>query len=103
VSDTQNKTNDFLQDAMTNKNITQTETAVEQEIERLRHDCAEAYEAVGFLVDCLGYWNMSADDPRHEQITKLLDNLFAAADGEKRPYDDLLPFGWPYDPPGIET
>jgi hypothetical protein len=86
--------------AETDKQLSMT---TEQEIERLRHDCAEAYQAVGFLVGCLGYWDMPADDPRHEQITKLLDNLFAAADGEKRPHDDLLPFGWPSDPPETET
>lgn len=64
------------------------------QIERLRRDCAEAYQATGFLADCLGYWTMAADDPRQAQISKLLDNLSDAAQGDKRRHDDLLPFGW---------
>lgn len=59
-----------------------------------RDVCGEAYQAVGFLVDRLGYWSMSADDPRQIQITKLLDNLEAASGDEPIPHMDLLPFGW---------
>lgn len=66
----------------------------EPEVERLREDCAEAYQAVGFLADCLGYWQMAEDNPRAVQITKLLDNLSAAAEGEPRTHADILPFGW---------
>lgn len=65
-----------------------------EEIERLREDCSEAYQAAGFLARCLGYWDMAEDDPRQAQITKLLDNLAAASEGEPRPHPDLLPFGW---------
>lgn len=67
----------------------------EGEIDRLREDCAQAYQAVGFLADRLGYWDMAENDPRQAQITKLLDNLLAASEGNARPHDDLLPFGWP--------
>ena len=56
--------------------------------------CAEAYQAVGFLAHVLGYWDMAADDPRQHQLTKLLDNLVAAANEEPIPHADLLPFGW---------
>lgn len=64
------------------------------EIDRLREDAAQAYQAAGFLADCLGYWQMDENDPRQHQITKLLDNLFAASEGNPRPHKDLLPFGW---------
>lgn len=56
--------------------------------------CAEAYQAVGFLAHVLGYWEMAEDDPRQIQITKLLDNLVAGAEGNSVPHTDLLPFGW---------
>jgi len=69
-------------------------TQAADEIDRLREDCAEAYQAVGFLANCLGYWEMAADDPRQAQITKLMDNLSAAAESDERPHADLLPFGW---------
>ena len=62
-------------------------------VDRLQEDCAEAYQAVKFLADVLGYWEMAADDPRQAQITKLLDNLLAASEGAPRPHHDLLPFG----------
>jgi hypothetical protein len=52
------------------------------------------YQAVGFLADLLGYWQMKPDEPGQHQITKLLDNLAAAAAGEPVPHADLLPFGW---------
>lgn len=55
--------------------------------------CAEAYQAVGFLANVLGYWEMDEDDPRQHQITKLLDNLLAAAEERPIPHVDLLPFG----------
>lgn len=59
--------------------------------------CAEAYQAVGFLADALGFWQMDPEDPRAKQITKLLDNLVAGAEGDAVPHTDLLPFGWPID------
>jgi hypothetical protein len=68
------------------------------EIDRLREDCAEARMAVFFLAERLGHPEMSNDDPRGVQITKLLDNLHAAAEGDERPHSDLLPFGWQESP-----
>ena len=65
-----------------------------REVLRLREDAAQAYQAVGLLADKLGYWEMAAEDPRQVQVTKLLDNLAAAGEGEPRPHTDLLPFGW---------
>lgn len=59
-----------------------------------RKVCSEAYQAVGFMADQLGYGTMVKGDPRAVQITKLLDNLCAAAAGVPIPHADLLPFGW---------
>jgi hypothetical protein len=62
-----------------------------EEVERLRRDCSEAYQAVGNIADTLNYW-----DGNHSYlITKLMDNLSAAADGYPRPHADLLPFIMP--------
>lgn len=58
------------------------------EIERLRRDCAEAYQVVGTLSGVL--W--SNESVRMEDVTKALDNLLAAAEGKPRPHEDLLPF-----------
>ena len=58
------------------------------EIERLRRDCAEAYQVVGTLSCVL----LDSENVSSEDITKALDNLIAAANGEPRPHDDLLPF-----------
>lgn len=55
------------------------------EIERLQRDCGELYQVIGALAYSAGQF----DD---EQITKALDNAFAAAQGDPRPHDDLLPF-----------
>lgn len=56
-------------------------------IERLRDDCAEAYQVIGagMLGDPCPYTD--------EDVERALDNLFAAANGDPRPHDDLLP--WP--------
>lgn len=56
-------------------------------IERLRDDCAEAYQVVGaaMLGEPCAY-----DD---SDVERALDNLSAAANGTPRPHDDLLP--WP--------
>jgi hypothetical protein len=59
------------------------------EIDRLRRDCAEAYQAVGALAAELGAAG-------HPDVVRLLDNLHAAAEGAPRPHDDLLP--WPRAP-----
>lgn len=53
------------------------------EIERLRRDCAKLYQVIGCLAGTL------RDNP---QVIKALDNASAAAAGEPRPHDDLLPF-----------
>lgn len=58
------------------------------EIHRLRRDCAEAYQVVGTLSCVL--WD--SENVSSEDVTKALDNLMAAANGEPRPHDDLLPF-----------
>lgn len=71
--------------------VTPTPESLLAEIERLREDCAQAYQAVGVIAERLGYWG--AECPNHAQLTKLLDNLSAAAEGDPRPHDDLLPFG----------
>lgn len=62
------------------------------EVLRLRRDCGEAYQAAGRMADALGWWQMPPDHPWHRPIEKLLDNLSAAADGDPREHDDLLPF-----------
>lgn len=54
------------------------------EIERLRRDCAEAYQVIGALAADLG--------GEHPGIVQALDNLQAAVAGEPRPHDELLPF-----------
>jgi hypothetical protein len=61
--------------------------ALAREVERLRYDCAEAYQVIGAgLVDPpMPY---TQDD-----VVRALDNLVAAANGDPRPHDDLLP--WP--------
>lgn len=61
------------------------------EVDRLRRDCAEAYQVVGVLAAA---W-MDEDDTgiAQEDFERALDNLSAAGCGEERPHDDLLP--WP--------
>jgi hypothetical protein len=54
--------------------------------------CGEAYQAVGVMANALGYWDMKEDDPDQIAITKLLDNLCAAAKDRPPPHNDLLPF-----------
>jgi hypothetical protein len=56
------------------------------ELERLRDDCAGAYQVVGVLAEMAGVFN----DP---QVIKALDNLSAASNGDPRPHADVLPFG----------
>ena len=56
-------------------------------IERLREDCGEAYQVVGsgMYGDPCPYTD--------SDVERVLDNLSAAANGDPRPHDDLLP--WP--------
>lgn len=65
----------------------ETEDALRAEIERLRRDCAEAYQVVG-----AGMWGKPCDYFQWD-VERALDNLLAAAEGKPRPHDDLLP--WP--------
>lgn len=65
---------------------------LEAEIERLRRDCGEAYQAVGVMANALGWWKMPSDHPWHRPIEKLLDNLTDGECGQPRSHDDLLPF-----------
>lgn len=58
------------------------------EVRRLREDCAEAYQVCGAAMLCPGEVKWTDDD-----AVRVLDNLSAAANGEPRPHDDLLP--WP--------
>jgi hypothetical protein len=60
-------------------------TRADAEIERLRRDCAELYQVIGTMAE-------SYSDPEAAQIIKALDNASAAANGDLRPHDDLLPF-----------
>lgn len=60
------------------------------EVLRLRRDCAEAYQCVGYTRGSVGYNDPA---PSEEDIVRLLDNLSAASSGLPRPHDDLLP--WP--------
>ena len=52
------------------------------EIARLRRDCAEMYQVIGVLAN-------------GRPVLKVLNNALAAANGQPRPHDDLLPFTLP--------
>jgi hypothetical protein len=59
--------------------------ALTREVERLRRDCYEAYQIVGIAL-------MDPATPHTEDdVARVLDNLVAAANGDPRPHDDLLP------------
>lgn len=60
------------------------------EIDRLRRDCAEAYQVMGAVL-----LNQVYEPVRYteEDAVRALDNLWAAASGTPRPHEDLLP--WP--------
>jgi hypothetical protein len=61
--------------------------ALTREVERLRRDCYEAYQIVGIAL-------MDPVTPHtQDDVERVLDNLGAAANGDPRPHDDLLP--WP--------
>ncbi|MBP2316937.1 hypothetical protein [Azospirillum soli] len=59
--------------------------ALLQELQRLRQDCADAYQVVGSLGAAAGV----LDSP---EVIKALDNLSAASHGEARRHEGLLPF-----------
>ncbi|CAO3372784.1 hypothetical protein [Azospirillum argentinense] len=59
--------------------------ALLRELQRLRQDCAEAYQVVGTLGAAVG---LLGSVP----LAKALDNLSAASQGDARPHEDLLPF-----------
>ena len=61
------------------------------EIARLRRDCAELYQVIGVLAE-------PHADLNGRPVLKVLNNALAAANGQPRPHDDLLPFTWPAPP-----
>jgi len=64
-----------------------TPEEMQLEIERLRRDCAEAYQVIGVGM-------LSPTEPfTQADVKRALDNLNAAVNGDRRPHDDLLP--WP--------
>jgi len=58
--------------------------AARAEVERLRRDCAEAYQVIGALAERAGLLHLPA-------VEKALGNLDAATRGDPRPHADLLP------------
>jgi hypothetical protein len=64
----------------------ETVCAAEAEVERLRNDCGEAYQVIGY--------GMLGEPGPYTQadVERALDNLSAAVAGDPRPHDDLLPF-----------
>ncbi len=57
----------------------------QREIERLREDCAAAYQCYGVLARAAGVFETGS-------VERLLDNLWAASNGVARPHHELLPF-----------
>lgn len=62
--------------------------ALRAEVERLRRECAEAYQVVGALAE-------RAALLRYPAVEKALENLDAATRGDPRPHADLLPIFLP--------
>lgn len=62
--------------------------ALRAEVERLRRDCAEAYQVIGALAERAGLLQYPA-------VVKALENLDAATRGDQRPHADLLPIFLP--------
>lgn len=58
--------------------------ALRVEVDRLRRDCAEAYQVIGALADRAGLLH-------HPAVEKALENLDAATRGDPRLHPDLLP------------
>lgn len=75
----------IIQHVRTQSSTTTHQAILVAEIERLRRDCGELYQVIGYLADRAGLFL----DP---QTAKALDNAWAAAEGAARPHDDLLPF-----------
>lgn len=65
---------------------------VREQLEQARRDCAEAYQVVGQMLGTASERMSWTDD----DVVRALDNLSAAANGEPRPHEDLLP--WPAAP-----
>jgi hypothetical protein len=63
-------------------------SALRTAVERLRQDCAEAYQVIGALADRTGLLQYPA-------VVKALENLDAATRGDPRPHADLLPIFLP--------
>lgn len=59
----------------------------EEELDRLRRDCAEAYQVIGAMASTDVPLNLD-----HPDVIRALDNMSAAANKQPRPHDDLLPF-----------
>ncbi len=62
--------------------------ALRAEAERLRRDCAEAYQVIGALA-------LRAGLLQYPAVEKALENLDAATRGDPRPHADLLPIFLP--------
>lgn len=73
------------------KRIRCTEEAAKIAWERMQENCAELYQVIGTMAD-------HCPDPCAPAIVKALDNASAAANGDPRPHDDLLPFVLPAPP-----
>ena len=56
-----------------------------REIVRLRHDCGEFYQVIGYLAD-------KANVFEDERVVKALNNAYAASQGDTKPHHELLPF-----------
>ena len=70
--------------------LPQTLELAHEEIKRLRQACTEAYIIMGTVFIIEGEDGVVWDD---EDATRVLDNIFAAANGDPIPHSDLLP--WP--------
>lgn len=62
--------------------------ALRAEVERLRRDCAEAYQFVGALAE-------RAKLLQYPAVVRVLENLDAATRGDGRPHADILPIFLP--------
>ena len=81
------RTGDALQFVKERDEALAENATLRAEIDRLREDCAEAYQVIGAAM--LGEPVTYTED----DVERALDNLSAAANGTQRPHVDLLP--WP--------